>query len=93
MEKDIESRIELGGKSAVVTTYAKLVTSIINPSYRRYEAYEPYTTDENVLFVMRNYNDIMTVSELIDLVAYLQPEYKVEALHMTSYAAYYKYVN
>lgn len=89
IEKDIDNRILLGGKSPVITTYAKLVTSIINPSHRIYKSYEPYTTDEDGLSVMRNYNDIMTVSELIDVVAYLQPKYKVEPLHVTPYAHYY----
>jgi mono/diheme cytochrome c family protein len=93
VEKGIETRIKLGTTSAVITTYAELVTSIINPSHRIYKPLETYTTDAQGHSAMRNYNDVMTVSELIDLVAYLQPEYKVEPLHITPYSNYYRYIN
>lgn len=92
IDKDIQSRIMLGGKSAVITTYAKLVTSIINPSHRIAKADKSYTTNADGLSVMRNYNDVMTVTELINLVAYLQSEYKVEPLYITPYSRVYPYL-
>ncbi len=92
IEKDIESRIMLGGKSTIVTTYAQLVTSVINPSHRIAKSYKPYTVDDNGLSVMRNYNDVMTVAELIDLVAYLQSEYKVEPDYISPYSNVYTYL-
>ena len=38
---------------------------------------------------MPNYNDVMTVQELIDLVAYLQPQYEVIRVTPLSYDTYY----
>jgi hypothetical protein len=35
------------------------------------------------------YNELMTVQELIDLVAYLQPQYEVIVVSPNSYETYY----
>ena len=79
----------LGGRSTRVTTYAELLTSIINPSHRLsiyYPERESAVAGESR---MPNYNDVMTVQELIDLVAYLQPQYEVIRVTPLSYDTYY----
>jgi mono/diheme cytochrome c family protein len=69
--------VELGGSVTRVKTYGDLVTSIINPSHKLAEGYpidEVANDGESKMYV---YNRYMTVQELIDLVAFLQPRYEV----------------
>jgi sulfur-oxidizing protein SoxX len=79
--EDLEAiaQVELGGKTTYVKTYGELVTSIINPSHR----IAPPHREGNVLpdgQSLMSYvylNDVMTVQQLVDLVAFLQPTYQV----------------
>ena len=89
VELDIAERIPLGGRSMSVTTYATLVTAIINPSHRISKGHKSYTTTEDGQSVMTNYNNVMTVTELIDVVAYLQPKYEIAPYQYTPYHQYY----
>jgi hypothetical protein len=79
----------LGGRSTRVTTYAELLTSIINPSHRISMHYPRKQAAVEGESRMHNYNDIMTVQELIDLVAFLQPQYEVIVVTPQSYETYY----
>ena len=75
---DAEVVVVLGGKVHRVKTYGQLVTSIIHPSHTFAEGYSPdQIKDEEGQSKMTNFNDRMTVQELIDLVAFLQSRYKV----------------
>lgn len=88
-QSETDIAITLGGRSTRVTTYAELVTSIINPSHRL-SAYHPRTeTAVDGESRMHNYNDVMTVQELIDIVAFLQPQYEVVVVTPMSYETYY----
>lgn len=88
--REMEEPITLGGKVGQVKTYAELVTSVINPSHKVARGYEAdRVTDEEGQSRMRNYNDIMTVSELINLVAFLQPHYELRHYPQTNYPMYY----
>lgn len=69
--------LELGGVVHKVQTYGELVTSIINPSHKLTRKYPKETVSEDGQSLMRNYNDVMTIQQLIDLVAFLQGEYEV----------------
>lgn len=69
--------IVLGGESTYVTTYGELVTSIINPSHKLAIGYDPEKISTDGESKMRNYNDVMTVKQLTDLVVFLQPHYRV----------------
>ncbi|PDH39419.1 MAG: hypothetical protein CNE99_05770 [OM182 bacterium MED-G24] len=69
--------VQLGGVSTHVKTYGDLVTSIINPSHKLSRGNDPATVAETGESVMRNYNETLTVQELIDFVAFLQDEYEV----------------
>tara|TARA_R110002124_G_scaffold216102_1_gene381882 strand:+ start:346 stop:798 length:453 start_codon:yes stop_codon:yes gene_type:complete len=89
IEPELELRVQLGGEATKVTTYAALVTSVINPSHKIAKGYMLDSVSEDGISKMRNYNDVMTVTELVDLVTYLQPLYKVKPYEYTPYGRYY----
>lgn len=69
-----EKVVILGGKVAKVRTYGDLVTAIIHP---RYELSEKLLN--RAAFAespMRPMNDRMSVTQMLDIVAFLQPQYK-----------------
>ena len=89
--KEFDTLIPLGGTSSMVKTYGQLVTSVINPSHKlasRSKALEEKVTNIDGSSKMRVFNDVMTVQELIDLVAFLQPKYKVQPITYTNYGQY-----
>ena len=77
--------LPLGGKTERVKTYEELVTSIINPSH----VISPNFPGEKVSAAgrskMPNYNSVMTVSELVDLVTFLQGQYELAPYEFTEY--------
>ena len=58
--------VPLGGSTTRIATYGELVTSIINPSHKISEEYRMTPSVDEKQSMMRNYNSIMTVDELID---------------------------
>ncbi|PCI46922.1 MAG: cytochrome C [Alphaproteobacteria bacterium] len=80
--------VPLGGKTTRVFTYGELVTSIINPSHKISQKYLATPVEENGQSKMRNYNELMTVEELIDIVAFLQDQYELEPVSRTYYTVY-----
>ena len=84
-----ELSVVLGGEVTRIETYDELVTSIINPSHRLAKG---YPVDE-VSFAgeskMVNYNDVMTVTELTDLVAFLQSKYRLIEYELSDYPQYW----
>ena len=73
--------VELGGTVTRVKTYGELVTAIINPSHRLARGYPVEEVSNEGQSKMPVYNGYMTVQELIDIVAYLQPHYDVFVPH------------
>ena len=69
--------VELGGTVTRVKTYGELVTSIINPSHKLAQGYPLDVITVEGETKMPVYNGYMTVQELIDIVAFLQPHYDV----------------
>ncbi len=88
-EGESELSVTLGGKVARIRTYGELVTSIINPSHRLARGYPLEEIQIQGQSRMTNYNDAMTVSQLIDLVAFLQSQYELREYEMTDYPAYW----
>lgn len=84
-----EPMVALGGETPRVRTYGDLVTSIINPSHRFAIGYPDEDVKSNGDSKMRLYNDEMTVTQLIDLVAFLQAHYQVKAYQPTPYMPFY----
>jgi hypothetical protein len=85
------ARVSLGGEITRVRTYGDLVTSIINPSHRitrRYPA-EQVAPDGRSLMELARLNDVMTVQQLIDVVAFLESAYRVVPPAVYPYTYYY----
>lgn len=70
-------QVTLGGEVTRVKTYGELVTSIINPSHKLVRWYPEEEVSKDGKSLMPYFNDRMTVSQLIDLVAFLQSHYDV----------------
>ena len=69
--------VVLGGRTARVKSYGELVSSIINPSHRLVRGFPKDAVSQDDQSFMTVYNDVMTVTQLVDLVAFLQSEYEV----------------
>ena len=59
-----------------------------NPSHKIAPGYEPARVQIDGSSKMANYNDVMTVTELIDLVAFLQSKYTLREYEPTDYPLY-----
>ena len=81
--------VVLGGPVARVKTYGDLVSSVINPSHKLISSYPKEDVSQNGESLMRTYNETMTVQQLIDLVAFLQLQYKVTLPQHSYYAFRY----
>ena len=81
--------VKLGGQVSISKTYGELVTSVINPSHRIAHSYQPQNTDADGQSMMRNYNDVMTVNQLVDLVSFLESQYELKPYRPSPYHAYY----
>jgi mono/diheme cytochrome c family protein len=80
--------VVLGGTTTKVVTYGDLVTSIINPSHRIAKGYAPEDVSDDGESKMEYYNEVMTVADLIDIVAFLKSTYKVIDVQETVYPYY-----
>jgi mono/diheme cytochrome c family protein len=69
--------VVLGGETRRVKTYGELVTSIINPSHSLVPGYPNELITKGDESAMANFNDRLTVRQLIDLVAFLQSRYQL----------------
>ena len=72
----IEFNIHLGGESPRIKTYGELVTSVINPSHVVSGKYKQ-ELKEGKISPMPDFNKRMTVQQVIDLVAFLKPRYRL----------------
>ena len=68
--------IPLGGETTRIRTYGELVTSVINPSHIISARYREELRQAKVS-PMTDFNQTMTVAQMIDLVAFLQSRYKL----------------
>lgn len=87
-----ESLVVLGGRITHVKTYGDLVTSIINPSHRistRFATRKDELVDGESPMAAARLNEVMTVQQAVDLVAYLQGTYEVIPPEARPYRAYY----
>ena len=64
------------GSSGRVKSYGDLVTSVVNPSHKLSRRYRPSAVSEGGESLMTSYNDVMTVTDLTDIVAFLQGHYQ-----------------
>lgn len=82
-----ELSISLGGAVTHIETYGELVTSIINPSHRISRVF-PEGMAKKGESPMRALNEVMTVSQLTDLVMFLQSHYELVPYDRTMYRLY-----
>ena len=74
--------VQLGGQVYRVKTYGELVTSIINPnhiiSYQNRQILEKHARDEKteIKSLMPSFNDKMSVTQLVNLVTFLDAHYE-----------------
>ncbi len=83
-----ELNISIGGETTRIATYGELVTSVINPSHRLAKGYDTELIAVDGVSKMKNYNDVLTVAELTDLVSFLQSKYKLKDYPETRYPPY-----
>ncbi len=69
--------VRLGGQTPFVKTDGQLVTSIINPSHNLTYGHLEGLTQTGGESRMADYTEIMTVEQLVDIVAFLQSAYEV----------------
>jgi mono/diheme cytochrome c family protein len=80
--------VPLGGPTSRIRTYGELVTSVINPSHRIAEENTGPPFEINGVSQMQNYNDLLTVSQLVDLVTFLEAQYVLIEYPRTDYSRY-----
>lgn len=83
-----EISVLLGGKSNKVKTYADLLTSVINPSHKFSKGYKRINIQADGVSKMTIYNDVMTVTELVNLVTFLQSNYELIPYQRSNYQFY-----
>lgn len=80
VEHETTLEFNLGGEVARAKTYGELVTSIINPAHVTSEKYlkslGELAKDGKIESPMPVFNETMTVSQLIDLVTFLDSRYQ-----------------
>ena len=69
--------VVLGGETRRVKTYGELVTAIINPSHSLAPGYPKELITKDGKSAMADFNDTLTVHQLIDLVTFLQSHYQL----------------
>ena len=69
-------KVSLGGRVSKLKSYQELVTSVINPSHQLVKRRRAEEVSQDGESLMTVYNDVMTVSDLIDLVAFLDSRYE-----------------
>ena len=87
-ESNEHTIVALGGEVTRIKTYGELVTSIINPSHKLAKGFADEKIAENGVSKMVNYNDAMTISQLTDLVTFLQSKYELRKYDTTYYPPY-----
>lgn len=87
--EDFEISIALGGKVGKIKTYADLVTSVINPSHTLAKGYASSIVQQDGESVMPVYNDVMTVTQLVDLVTFLESKYEIRPYSRSDYGPIY----
>ena len=73
------AHVVLGGKTTRIRTQGELTTSIINPSHRLAPRYpeDQVAVNGQSLMSAAYLNDVTTVRQLIDLVAFLESTYEI----------------
>ncbi len=87
-EEPNQAMVELGTVDRP-RSYEELVTSIINPSHRLAKGYNPELVSKDGMSRMPVYNNVMTITQLSDIIAFLQAHTDVRPYEKTIYPDYY----
>lgn len=87
-EEIFEVSLSLGGEVHQIKTYADLVTSIINPSHKIVTRYPRELASKDGVSKMPIYNDLITVTDLTDLVTFLESKYVLKPYTRTNYGPF-----
>lgn len=66
----------IGGKQPNVPTDGELVSSIINPQHQVKRSFVMPTTTDGTQTRMPDYNEVLTVAQLVDLATFLRASYQ-----------------
>ncbi|MDX2145734.1 MAG: c-type cytochrome [Rhodospirillaceae bacterium] len=81
--------LRLGGETDRIETYDDLLVSVVNPSHVISKNFPGVKVSEGGKSKMPNYNDVMSVTELVDLFAYLQSQYTLKEFEPIPYPDYW----
>lgn len=87
-EEMLEVSVRLGGEVSQTKTYADLLTSIINPSHKIVTRYPRELATKDGESKMPIYNDLLTVTDLVDIVAFLEPQYTLRPYTPSHYGPF-----
>lgn len=88
--RELENPIILANILKATKTYGELVASVVNPSHKVSSGYRSEGLQDGVESApVRNYNDVLTVAELIDLISFLEQHYTLKPFKYTEYPVYY----
>jgi len=89
-DPDVQGPVSImfGGRLTRVKSYSDLITSIVNPSHRLVRGYSADRVSEDGESRMPTLNDVMTVTQLIDITAFLQAQYDVKPIARYQYPSY-----
>jgi len=82
-------QVRLGSRTGRQMTYGQLVTAIVNPSHRLPIGHRRTGVSANGESRMAPYNDILTVTQLTDIVAFLLQHYSEAERPGYKYPVYY----
>ena len=68
-------RVRLGSRTGRKMSYGQLVTAIVNPSHRLPIGHERTGVSVDGESRMKSFNDVMTITQLTDIVTFLQAHY------------------
>ncbi len=69
--------VALGGHTPKIETYGDIITAIVNPSHRLARSYRAVAGRDGQSPMSAEFlNDVMTTQQLVDIAAFLRPEYE-----------------
>lgn len=78
----------LGGEVTRIRSYGELVTSVANPTHRLARSFRQEELTQGGESLMPALNDVMSVTQLTDIVAFLQEHYEIKPRPTYRYPVY-----
>jgi mono/diheme cytochrome c family protein len=81
--------LPLGGETDSIQTYDDLLAAVVNPSHVISKKFPGVKVSEGGQSRMPNHNDVMSVTELVNLVTFLQSQYTLKEFEPYPYPDYW----